>query len=154
MMKLLTLLLSLVIVSLSIIPQDIPWPFTIIQDSPFGRLYSVGISSSSPAEGSNVNISFYLDPLREGFRFSPALDVKTNSTELNSVSKWGPDYYTLFSPCPVGMTCIVCCAYPSSSVLSGQSVLINITSILHRQAENAWVIALKLPVNSKIANER
>ncbi len=39
MMMLLTLLLSLVIVSLSTIPQDIPWPFTIVQDSPFGRLY-------------------------------------------------------------------------------------------------------------------
>ena len=150
----LSLLLSLVILSSATIPQDIPWPYTIIQDSPFGRLYSVGISSSSPTEGSNLNISFYLDPLRQGFRFSPNFDVKTNSTDLNTIAKWGPDYYTLFSPCPLGMTCIVWCAYPSSSILSGQSVMINITSTMHRQADSAWVITLKLPVNSKIANER
>jgi hypothetical protein len=149
----LALLFTLTLVGSASTPQDLPWPFTVIQDSPFGRLYSVGINSTSPTEGSYVNISFYLDPLREGFRFSPNHDAKMNSTELTASSKWGPDYYTLLNPCSIGFTCLIWCAYPSTAILSGQSVMINITSSLHRQAQYAWVIALKLPVNSRKISE-
>ncbi len=65
----LALLFTLALAGSASALQDLPWPFTVIRDSPLGRLYSVGINSKSPTEGSYVSISFYLDPLLEGFIF-------------------------------------------------------------------------------------
>jgi|688.fasta_scaffold1993969_1 hypothetical protein len=96
---------------------SIPWPFTVNQDSPYGRIYAIDVNNSSPAKDSKVNMTLYIQPLKDDFTFSPKFDAASNISALDYLATWGPEY-TLTKNCKIGTVCLVWCVYSSGTFVA------------------------------------
>ena len=142
----------LIFILLVVACSTFPWPFTVNQDSAYGKIYSIDVNSSSPPKDSMVNMTFFIQPLKDDFTFSPKFDAKSNISALDYLGTWGPTY-PLSKPCKVGTACTVWCVYKSGTFVGNYTAVINITNSFHSSASEAMSVFIRLPANAKLIQE-
>lgn len=123
-----------------------PWPFTVNQDSTYGKIYSIDVNNSSPAENSTVNMTFFIQPLKNDFTFNINFDGKSNVSALDYQATWGPAYQ-LDKPCKIGTVCTVWCIYKSGHFVGNYTAMVNITNSFYRK--DPMSVLVRLPANKK-----